>query len=195
MTDSLNVISTKPDHLDDLAAQVRNEHRLAQNACANALAHGMNAGDVLIEAKSKLAKCDWGTWLKTCQVATSTARLYQQLARHRSEIEAAIQGGAELSLRGARRFISKPSIKSSTPKKAETLVEHWHRVSHDARTAFLDAVGVDSIPKAVSAEFARDLCSRIPARQGEKTNPSSNPRRPTLALTKITDAEGRCGDV
>jgi len=59
MTDTMNAIAVKPGHLDELAALARNEHRMAKNACANALAHAMNAGDLLIEAKPKVAKGDW----------------------------------------------------------------------------------------------------------------------------------------
>ena len=183
MTDTMNAIAVKPGHLDELAALARNEHRMAKNACANALAHAMNAGDLLIEAKPKVAKGDWETWLEKCSIAASTARLYQQLACHRPEIETAIQGGAELSLRGARSLISKSSRKSYKPEK-ETLEAHWERASTKARTAFLDAIGVDAVLKHMTDAFARDLCSRIPAGKNKKTNATSkNTKRATLSLT------------
>jgi hypothetical protein len=189
MTGASNAIITKSDHLDDLAALVRNEHRLAQDACANALAHGMNAGDVLMEAKSRLAKHEWRTWLKSCQIATSTARLYQQLACHRPEIEAAIKGGTELSLRGARRLISKPCPRKAAPKSVDSLETLWNRATAEARSVFLDTIGVAAILENMSPDFGRDLRSRMP---GPRNKPASDrKRRPTLSLTKTTDASGR----
>jgi hypothetical protein len=176
MVDTLTVIATKSDHLDDLAARARNEHHLVQAASANALAHALNAGDILVEAKSKVAKRAWKAWLGTCSIAASTARLYQQLSRHRAEIEAAICGGAELSLRGARQLISKPCPRRKASKREDTLEKLWRRSRAADRTAFLDEIGVDEILKFMSGDFGRDLRSRVP------TPKPKHQRRKTLTL-------------
>jgi hypothetical protein len=188
MTDAMNAITVKLDHLDELAALARNEHRMVQNACANALAHAMNAGDILIDAKPKVAKRNWEAWLEKCSIAASTARLYQQLACHRPDIEAAIQGGAELSLRGARWLIS--GSKNRAPKPAETLEAHWKRATAEDRTAFLGAIGVTAILENMSPDFGRDLRSRVPAPKSKPTDGPKNHKRSTLSLTKTTDSSG-----
>jgi hypothetical protein len=56
--------------------------------------------------RSRAAERSWVR--EKCLVAESTAALYQQLARHRDEIEAAILQGMESTLRAARRLISNP---------------------------------------------------------------------------------------
>ena len=156
--------------LDALAARARDEHHQARDATANALSAAMNAGDALIEAKPKVTKGGWETWLESCDIPVSTARLYRQLAQHRAEIEAAIRDGAELSLRGARRLIARCSGKSKTPKPVETLEAHWKRATAKDRNAFLDSIGVAAVLESMSADFGRDLRSRVPAPKSEQTN-------------------------
>ena len=158
------------DRLTELWARARDEHCKVQASIANALSAAMNAGDALIEAKPKVTKGGWETWLESCGIPVSTARLYRQLAQHRAEIEAAIRDGAELSLRGARRLIARCSGKSKTPKPVETLEAHWKRATAKDRTAFLDSIGVAAVLESMSADFGRDLRSRVPAPKSEQTN-------------------------
>jgi hypothetical protein len=174
---------SEPD-IDALAATVRGEFQKAQAALANGVSHSMNAGDALIAGRRKIGR-GWQKWVEeACGIALSTAKLCVQLAQHRAEIEANIRDGAELSLRGARRLISKSSGKSKTPGPTETLEAHWKRSRAEARIAFLDAIGIDAVLKHMTEAFARDLCSRVPARKNEQTNDS------TLSLVKKVDAEG-----
>jgi len=166
-----SAIIPTPDYLDELSVRARDEHQQVQESSANALAlaakalmHAMNAGDALTEAKAEAARrgVAWKTVLEKCGIAPSTDRLYRQLSKSRPAIEAEIQRGGEFSLRAARRLISKPSGKSNKPDR-ETLEEHWKRASKDAGTAFLDAIGVAAILESMSADFRRDLRSRMPA--------------------------------
>jgi hypothetical protein len=150
---------------DELATVVRDEIRKAKEHSANALASGIAAGEALIAARQKVIKRHWGEWLRVnCSLATSTAKLYMQLARHRAEIEAAVLRGVDLSVRSARSLISKkpkdPS-ESSLPalpdEKSETLFAHWQHSSDDERTIFLDQVTVHGIRRVASEKFHRAL--------------------------------------
>jgi hypothetical protein len=92
----------------------------------------------------------------------------------------AIRDGAELSMRGARRLVARSYGKNKTIKPAETLEAHWKRSRAEARTAFLDAIGVNAVLKHMTEAFARDLCGGVPARKNEQTNDSKGS---TLSLT------------
>jgi hypothetical protein len=158
---------------DELARIIRDEIRSAQAAWCNALHHAMNAGDALIAVQPKVTEhgINWKKWLReNCLVADRTALLYMQLARHRDQIEAERQHNFELSLRAARKLISKRSGNGSAERQgsgedqgAESLVDHWKRETVEARTALLDVVGVAGILEAMSDEFGRQLRARLPA--------------------------------
>jgi hypothetical protein len=163
------VLRSEPG-IDALAAAVREEFQKAQAALANGVSHSMNAGDALIAARHKVGR-GWQKWVQeACGLALSTAKLCVQLAQHRAEIEAAIRDGAELSLRGARRLITKSFGKSKKPKPVETLEAHWKRATTKDRTAFLDSIGVAAVLESMSADFGRDLRSRVPAPKSEQTS-------------------------
>jgi hypothetical protein len=196
----------KPDYADldtdELACVVRDELQQVRQAWSNALDHAMKAGDALIAVQPKVAErgIAWKGWLKTnCLVAVSTAELYIQLARHRDEIEAQRLRGVELSVRAARRLISDSSAsdgddhdhagdgddaadadngdvgEAEHAKKPETLIDHWHRCPGEL-TELLDAIGVEGVLEAMSAEFGRLLRARLPA-------PKRKPYGKTLTLT------------
>jgi hypothetical protein len=172
--------------LDDLARVVRDEIRKAHTAMANALAAAMDAGDALIAARPKVEERGilWTKWLReNCLIKESTAKLYIQLAQHRDEIEGRILDGIILSLRAARRLIAKPAKtgggSGTTVPALESLVAHWKRDSAAARSAFLDAVGVEAILGAMSEEFGRRLRARVPASKGA----ADKPFKTTLNLT------------
>jgi hypothetical protein len=94
--------------LDELADRIRERLKDAKTALANALAAALDAGDDLIAAQLRVTDTPWQRWLKdNCFLSLSSAKLYMQLARHREEIEAAIEQAGELSLRAARRLIAK----------------------------------------------------------------------------------------
>src|SRR5262245_53985269 len=94
-----------------LALCIRAQHRFCQVASVTALRHALNAGDALIRAQT-LVSSGWKRWLRNnCFLGARTAQLYQQLARHRDEIEAEISRAPDLSLRAARRLIGKPNTK------------------------------------------------------------------------------------
>jgi hypothetical protein len=190
---------------DELAVIVRDEIEQVQISWRNALRHAMAAGDALNALQPKIAELgiNWKKWLKeNCFVSDRTAQLYQQLARHRDEIESQLQQGVELSLRAARKLISGPKPgdegedagqvggqenedETENPPEPESLIEHWRR-SPDELTTLLDAVGVAGILEAMSAQFGRQLRARLPA---PKRKPK--PFKHTLNLKAHSAHNGR----
>jgi hypothetical protein len=197
---------------DELAVIVRDEIQQARRAWSNALGHAMNAGDVLIAVQPKVAErgINWKKWLKeNCFIGASTAQLYQQLARHRDQIEAELQARGELSLRGARQLISsarddadddeggdesdagggedEDEIKNpSESVKPESLIEHWRRCPEQLAD-LLDEIGVLGVLEAMSAEFGRELRARLPAPKRK----SGKPFKHTLNLKAHSARNGR----
>jgi hypothetical protein len=99
--------SAQQDNLAALAERIRTELHAAKTAWHNALGHALNVGQALLDAQG-LVQGNWKRWLRGhCSLSVSTAQLYQQLARHRDEIEAEISRAPTLSLRAARRLITK----------------------------------------------------------------------------------------
>src|SRR5262245_26424612 len=112
--------STDQDNLADLAERIRAELQAAKTAWHNALGHALNVGQALLDAQL-LVPGNWKRWLRdNCSLSVSTAQLYQQLARHRDEIEAEISRAPDLSLRAARRLIAKPKSEPAPTGSYET---------------------------------------------------------------------------
>jgi hypothetical protein len=97
---------TLSNSLADLAARIRVEHEAHTVAMKRSLAHAIEAGELLIEAKAQLKHGQWLPWLgEHCAMSDRTARLYMRLARNRAAIE---RNGsvADLSLRGAVELLT-----------------------------------------------------------------------------------------
>jgi hypothetical protein len=93
--------------LANLAARIRAEHEGARAAVKRGVEHAIAAGDLLIEAKAKVAHGQWLPWLtENCAMSERTARLYMRVARGSGLIEAENGNVADLSLRGAVALIS-----------------------------------------------------------------------------------------
>jgi hypothetical protein len=162
--ENVNTISpTDTQDLAELARRIRESHHAAQAAGVTALHHALDAGDAVIAAHAKISG-NWKSWLRdNCFLSVRTALLYQQLARHREEIEAEIERIPHLSLRAARRLIAKPkgeAGQNKKPKNKPTLLDYWKRASDVERTAFLDDLGVDGIRRAASLDFFRQFRER-----------------------------------
>lgn len=71
--------------LSNLAERIKAEHVAAMTALQSALVHAIAAGDLLIEAKSKVKHRQWLPWLEACSVPARTASRYMMLARRRRE--------------------------------------------------------------------------------------------------------------
>jgi hypothetical protein len=114
---SFKEVTPSTQVLDQLAERIRAALEAVRQGISNALENALEAGDALNAAQQRVSS-GWGRWLHTnCSLKPSTASLYQQLARHRPEIEAKAEEIGELSLRAARRLITKK--KPAEPKAAE----------------------------------------------------------------------------
>jgi hypothetical protein len=116
-------MTTKPmPPTPDEVSQINAEHQAAVSNSNGSLQHAVACGERLKAAKGKVAHGEWEKWLgQNCpNIGERNARLYMQLASKGPELKkAAVQNGngvADLSLRGARKLISKPLTEE---KKAE----------------------------------------------------------------------------
>jgi hypothetical protein len=178
--------------LDELAHRIRVASQAAREAWSNALGHALDAGDALNEAQSRVST-GWKKWLrKNCFLGTSTAQLYQQLARHRAEIEAEMARVPELSLRAARRLISKPPKKVSKPDKPDLLVA-WNRASEEERTAVLSSVSIVDFFRVMPPRWRDLIEARVINLRAETGNPAlkiTAVLRKALSLVKTAATPG-----
>ena len=106
--------------LDTLAESINEQHRLCEAAAGKAVAHAMEAGRMLEEAKAGVGHGEWGGWLeKNFQGSDRTARVYMRVYSHREELEAKRQSSANLSLDGALKAIAAPKEEEPEEKPAE----------------------------------------------------------------------------
>ena len=81
--------STQDDDLSALADRIRDEHGAVVNAMCHAVAHAINAGEALIQAKAAVPPGDWHRWLQSnCELSRRTALRYMQFAVHQTELRA-----------------------------------------------------------------------------------------------------------
>jgi Protein of unknown function (DUF3102) len=97
---------TISNSLADLAARIKAEHEAVGHAMKRGLGHAIAAGEMLIEAKSRLAHGQWLPWLDSCGVSERLAQRYIRLARNRAVIEANPTPVSDLGIRGALDLIS-----------------------------------------------------------------------------------------
>lgn len=87
-TPSLRVAHTKPrSSLMKLAAQIKQEHAAFEQSLKRGLEHARHAGDLLIEAKSRLGHGEWLPWLKSnCKMSEWSCQAYMRIARRFGEL-------------------------------------------------------------------------------------------------------------
>jgi N6-adenosine-specific RNA methylase IME4 len=74
--------------LDDLAQEIRQELAAAEADWQSAVQHGIRAGELLIEAKSRVRHGEWLPWLETnFPDSVATAELYMKLARNSERVQ------------------------------------------------------------------------------------------------------------
>jgi hypothetical protein len=189
MPDTDNLAPPPRQELDELARQVRAALQASRQERCNALHHDLDIGDMLTEAQAQVTT-GWKRWLReNCFLSQRTALLYQQLARHRAEIEAEIERVGELSLRAARRLIAEPAKKESKPKP--DLMVAWNKATAEELTRHFDAVTVVGLLRVISLAFRRELEGRL---RKEKTEDAPEPHykltmalRTALGCVKIAD--------
>jgi Holliday junction resolvase RusA-like endonuclease len=81
----LNVLfNSAPDqmNIDELGIEINSQHEQCQKYPGMGLLYARNAGEWLLEAKTKLQPDEWQRWLKTnCKFSEKTAETYMQMAK------------------------------------------------------------------------------------------------------------------
>jgi len=97
---------------EGLTAAIRREHEAASAAAGAAVAHAMEAGRLLAEARQGIAHGGWESFVRDrCGIAPRTARLYLQLDANRERL-ANRQRDAGLTVREAARLVAEPKVKA-----------------------------------------------------------------------------------
>jgi len=86
--------------LTDLAARIKAEHQAVSVSLKESVAHAIQAGTLLLEAKAEISHGQWLPWLRDqCTLSERTAQLYMRTAKNRTTIEEHIRtADADLSL-------------------------------------------------------------------------------------------------
>lgn len=95
--------------LDDLVREIRDEHRMVVQGLSTAVVHAIRAGELLLEAKTRLPYGAWGEWLSnnTPDVTVEHARTYMRVARHRDRVLSETPS----SLKAARKMLARTSAR------------------------------------------------------------------------------------
>ncbi len=111
---NIEVANNHAGELEALASRINAEHRACEQAVGAALSHAINAGELLTEAKAGVPHGSWGAWLKAnFEGSERTAQAYMKVYRRRDEIR---NGAADLSLGGALRELSAPTVDTGDDK-------------------------------------------------------------------------------
>jgi hypothetical protein len=108
------------DTLEEHAAEIRRGLQEIQRAMSNALDIALAVGKRLNIAKDQVGDGKWGKWLRhDCELSRSTALLYMRLANHKGDIEVARVLLPHMSLRAARRLLTKSEQSEAKEAAAE----------------------------------------------------------------------------
>ena len=142
---ALEVLKSKVCNLDGLAKRIDAAHAAVQTAFQAVAQRAIEAGQLLIQAKSRVPHGEWEAWIaQNTAVSLRTARAYMQIARHWMEAdEANRQRVADLSLRAMLTELASP-----IPFKLPA-----HRVQSDDLTSIVTVREVG--PKTIIAPIRR----------------------------------------
>jgi hypothetical protein len=192
---SFNEADFSNQGLEQFAARVRDAHKAVLAAAANALAAALDAGDAVLELQQELRSrgIGWQAWFREwCRLPLSTAKLYAQLAAHRPEIEIKIEEVGELSLRAARRLISRPTKTIPKSKRLDLLVA-WNRASEAERTAVLSNIDIVDFFQVMPRDWRGQIEARVTNLRAETGNPALKVTavlRKALSLVKTANTPG-----
>jgi hypothetical protein len=86
--DGVMTLPATSNSLIDLADRIDAEHAAAVGALASWLDHAIKAGELLIEAKAKVAHGQWTDWVRDhCTVGVRMAQIYMQLVKYKHNLE------------------------------------------------------------------------------------------------------------
>ena len=103
---------------EELVPRIIEAHEACNRCHGEAVAHAIKAGDLLLEAKSKVEHGFWRTWLKAAcpDLKERAAQVYMQLAQLPLEIRSS---AADLSMRGALAAIARRHAVTDQSKTVE----------------------------------------------------------------------------
>lgn len=108
-----------------LSGDINREHRAAESKAREAIAHALEAGRLLAEAKTSVGHGGWAEWLAAhFEGSKRTAQVYMRLAANREAIEAKTQSSAHLSISGALALLAEPKVGPAAPSWMETALAH-----------------------------------------------------------------------
>ncbi len=118
---ALEVLKSKVCNLDGLAKRIDAAHAAVQTAFQAVAQRAIEAGQLLIQAKSRVPHGEWEAWIaQNTAVSLRTARAYMQIARHWMEAdEANRQRVADLSLRAMLTELAGPFVVSIRVAQSE----------------------------------------------------------------------------
>src|SRR4051812_25714788 len=138
--------------LPELARRINEAHRECEQALRAGLAHALEAGRLLVEAKPLVKHGGWLPWLpEHCAFSERTGQTYMRLAREGPRLEPAkAQRVADFSLRGAlaelagqsARLAELPApaaervaevLESGTPAEVKTTIRREDHMAQHAR--------------------------------------------------------------
>ena len=148
------------DDLDALAEEVRKHLQASAAAAQNFLEHALAAGDALIRAKERVKHGDWLKWLKSCDLSADTAERYLKLARHRTELNSArvwnLSLSAALKLVVKKKPVDGPKANKCRPATHFDALVWWSSASPEARSRFIDGVGLKPLIAAIPPSWRRE---------------------------------------
>ena len=189
MLDTISRANFKPtaeiDDLDVLAKAVREHLQASANAAQNFLEHTLDAGDALIRAKAQVKHGEWLPWLKLCDLSADKAERYMKLARHWGLNSAGVRNlslGAALKLVAKKKPVDGPKAKKSRPVTHFDALAWWSSASPEARSRFIDGVGLKPLLAAIPPSCRREAKQAI--------GPVSSRATTLLKLALSTNTDG-----
>jgi hypothetical protein len=151
--------------LATLAEQVRKHLQASANAAQNFLEHALAAGEALIHAKAQIEHGGWLKWLKSCDLSADRAENYMKLARHRAELNSArvrnLSLSAALKLIAEKKPVEGPKTKKVRPATHFDALTWWSSTSPEARSRFLDGVGLKPLLAAIPLSWRQEADQKI----------------------------------
>ncbi len=153
--------------LREIAQRISNEHQACRNAAQSAVEHAICAGELLLEAKSKVPHGHWLSWLEgNCGIAERTAQAYMRLARELPKLEPGkAQRVADLPFRQALSAIAEGEAQVGAHHWIDTVFPSefgeeifWDDSLDWTLLRLLHQIGVpDRVVAAISAQLDYDL--------------------------------------
>ena len=109
---------------EQLVSSIRDEHAQFCESFGKAIGHALEAGRLLLKAKSAIGHGRWLAWLaQNCDLPPRTAQGYMRLAKHPAmHLEGDPQRVADLSVRAATAHLAKHKSPNINPDKAQDAV-------------------------------------------------------------------------